>query len=289
MVFQFEHMMLDADPQRMSKWFRRPWQLGELKQVMTRWQKALQGAGWNSLYLSNHDQPRALSRFGDDGRYRRESATMLATFLHMLQGTPYIYQGEEIGMTNVAFPSIADYRDIETLNMYRELIDEHGLDADAALAIIHPASRDNARTPMQWDDSDNAGFTTGTPWIGVNPNYREINATQAQADPQSIFAYYQQLIRLRKANPIMVYGTYDLILDDHQQVYAFTRSQAAERLVVLLNFTDQTAAVELPADLGVDAAEVLIANYADVAAPNTRSLTLQPFEARVYRQKAATT
>jgi oligo-1,6-glucosidase len=289
MVFQFEHMMLDADPQRMSKWFRRPWQLGELKQVMTRWQKALEGAGWNSLYLSNHDQPRALSRFGDDGRYRRESATMLATFLHMLQGTPYIYQGEEIGMTNVAFPSIVDYRDIETLNMYRELMDEHGLDADAALAIIHPASRDNARTPMQWDDSDNAGFTTGTPWIGVNPNYREINATQAQADPQSIFAYYQRLIRLRKANPIMVYGTYDLILDDHQQVYAFTRSQAGERLVVLLNFTDQTAAVDLPDDIGLDTAEVLIGNYADVAAPNTRSLTLRPFEARVYRQQAVTT
>jgi oligo-1,6-glucosidase len=287
MVFQFEHMMLDADLQSMSKWNRRPWQLGELKQVITRWQKGLEGAGWNSLYLSNHDQPRALSRFGDDGRHRRESATLLATFLHMLQGTPYIYQGEEIGMTNVAFPSIADYRDIETLNMYRELVDVRGLDEQAALAIIQPTSRDNARTPMQWDDSDNAGFTTGTPWIGVNPNYREINASRAETDPLSILAYYRQLIRLRKAHPIMAYGTYDLILDEHPQVYAFTRTMAGERLVVLLNFTGAAAAVALPADLGPAAAEVLIGNYDDAPASGSDELTLRPFEARVYRWSAA--
>ncbi len=212
MVFQFEHMDLDAGfGGDASQGSVRPEWLRDMVQVMTRWQVDLEGKGWNSLYLSNHDQPRAVSRFGDDGRYRVESAKLLATFTHMLQGTPYVYQGEEIGMTNVAFESINDYRDIETLNLYRECVDEMGMTPDDALAIVHARSRDNARTPMQWDASPNAGFTTGTPWIRVNPNYQGINVRQALADRGSIFYYYQDLIRLRRQNPVIVYGRYDLI------------------------------------------------------------------------------
>ena len=197
MVFQFEHMGLDGGE---SKWQVKPWSLLELKQVMTRWQKGLEGRGWNSVYLTNHDQPRALSRFGDDGVYRVESAKLLATFTHLLQGTPYIYQGEELGMTNVAFPSIDDYRDIETLNVYREMVEERGGHAQAGYGRIHAKGRDNARTPVQWDESPQAGFTTGTPWIKVNPNYPAINAQLALADPDSIFHYYRRLIQLRKDN-----------------------------------------------------------------------------------------
>ena len=250
---------------------------------MTRWQKELEGRGWNSLYLSNHDQPRPVSRFGDDGRYRVESAKMLATFLHMLQGTPYIYQGEEIGMTNVAFESIDDYRDIETLNMYRELVEEQGVDPQLALAVVHARSRDNARTPMQWDDSPQAGFTTGTPWIKVNPNYPAINVEQALADPNSVFHYYRQLIRLRRENPIMVYGTYDLILDDHQQIYAFTRTLDDDRLLVILNFSGDAPVFELPAGLSFSGKRLLIGNYEVDEAEEIDRVALRPYEARVYR------
>lgn len=283
MVFHFEHMFLDADPDAPGGWSRKRWNLLDLKHVMTRWQKALEGNGWNSLYLSNHDQPRQVSRFGDDGQYRVESAKMLATFLHLMQGTPYIYQGEEIGMTNVAFPSIEDYRDIATRNRYRELIEEHGVGREAAMELVHRRSRDNARTPMQWNDSENAGFTAGTPWIGVNPNYRQINAEQALADPQSIFYYYQQLIRLRKTNPIIVHGRYDLILEDDEAIYAFTRTLESERLLVILNFTVSAPVFVLPDDLPVGDKDLLIANYPVDMAEDIRRLTLRPFEARVYR------
>lgn len=283
MVFQFEHMNLDADPKAPLGWGWRRWDLLELKQIMTRWQKDLEGKGWNSQYLSNHDQPRQVSRFGDDDHYRVESAKLLATFLHLLQGTPYIYQGEEIGMTNIAFPSIEDYRDIWTLNAYREMVEEQGMDQQAFMELVHKKSRDNARTPMQWDNSANAGFTTGTPWIGVNPNYREINAAQALADSRSIFYYYQRLIRLRKANPVMVYGRYDLILDDHPEIYAFIRSLEDERLLVILNFTANTPVFALPDDLPADNPTLLIANYPVDTAEEIRRLNLRPFEARVYR------
>jgi oligo-1,6-glucosidase len=173
MLFQFEHMELDWDwDSAWPRWSQKPWSLPELKQLMTRWQKDLENRGWNSQFLTNHDLPRAVSRFGDEGRYRVESATLLATFLHMLQGTPYIYQGEEIGMTNVRFDSNADYRDIEILNMYREFVEEKGLDPQVVMAMIHTKSRDNARTPMQWDAGEHAGFSTGEPWLPVNPNHR---------------------------------------------------------------------------------------------------------------------
>ncbi|MCB9098601.1 MAG: alpha-glucosidase [Anaerolineales bacterium] len=284
MLFQFEHMDIDADVGgASSRWSVKPWRLVELKQIMTRWQKDLADGGWNSIYLTNHDQPRPVSRFGNDGPYRVESAKLLATFTHMLQGTPYIYQGEEIGMTNVAFDSIDDYRDIEALNMYHELVTEGGAAAQDVLAILHAKSRDNARTPVQWDDSPQAGFTTGEPWIKVNPNYTAINVQQALADPNSIFYYYQQLIRLRRENPVIVYGRYDLILDDHEEIYAFTRTLDDDRLLVILNFRETTPLFSLPAEIQFTGQELLISNYAVDAAEAIRSLTLRPFEARVYR------
>ena len=241
------------------------------------------GPGWNSLYLSNHDQPRAVSRFADDGRYRVESAKLLATFLHMLQGTPYIYQGEEIGMTNVAFESIADYRDIATRNMYREAVEERGVDPEFALAVVHARSRDNARTPMQWDAGAGAGFTTGTPWIKVNPNYRTINVQQALADPNSVLNYYRKLIRLRREHPVIVYGAYDLILDDHPEIYAFTRTLGDDRLLVMLNFTAGTPVFELPDPISFTGKELLIGNYEVDPAEDIHRLTLRPYEAHVYR------
>jgi oligo-1,6-glucosidase len=287
MLFQFEHVGLDTDTSAgMGKWKPKPLALLDLKHTMTRWQKELEGGGWNSLYLSNHDQPRALSRFGDDGQYRVESAKMLATFLHTLQGTPYVYQGEEIGMTNVKFESIEDYRDIETLNMYHEFVEEQGLDPRDVMTMIYAKGRDNARTPMQWDASANAGFTTGTPWIKVNPNYTTINVAAERAEPDSIFHYYQRLIGLRKDHPVVVYGTYDLILDAHEQIYAFTRTLEDARLLVMLNFSRDTPVFALPTDLSFADNELLISNYAVDPAEDIRLLTLRPYEARVYRLRS---
>ena len=217
--------------------------------------------------------------------YRVESAKLLATFTHLLQGTPYIYQGEELGMTNVAFPSIDDYRDIETLNAYREMVEEKGVAPQAAMASIYAKGRDNARTPVQWDESPQAGFTTGTPWIKVNPNYPAINAQLALADPDSIFHYYRRLIQLRKDNPVMVYGVYDLILDDHPQIYAFTRTLDDDRLLVLLNFSAGMPVFDLPATITFAAQELLIGNYPVDPAEEIRRLSLRPYEARVYRLK----
>jgi oligo-1,6-glucosidase len=281
MVFQFEHMDLDG-----SKRVLGSWNLTGLKKLMTRWQKELEGKGWNSNYLNNHDQPRQVSRFGNDGPYRVESAKMLGTFLHMLQGTPYIYQGEEIGMTNVAFETIADYNDIETVNQYHELVDEKGQDPVEVLHVIHARSRDNARTPMQWSDRPQASFTSGTPWLKINPNYREINVEQALADPNSIFHYYQQLIQLRKTVPAVVYGRYDLILAEHEQIYAFTRTLENERLVVILNFSAEAAVFELPEDLAHTPAALLIANYPVDPAEPIQRFSLRPYEGRVYRLSA---
>lgn len=283
MLFQFEHMDFDVDRSGSSKWGTVPWDLLKLKQIMTRWQKDLEDKGWNSFYLSNHDQPRQVSRFGDNGHYRVESAKLLATFLHMLHGTPYVYQGEEIGMTNVNFESIEDYRDIETLNMYREFVEDKGLDPQAVMAMIHTRSRDNARTPIQWDNGEHAGFTTGTPWMKVNPNYKEINVKQALADPNSIFYYYQKLIRLRRENPVIVYGKYDLILDTHQEIYAFTRTLGDDRLLVILNFKKNAPVFALPAHISFSGKELLISNYEIDPADDIHLLTLKPFEARVYR------
>lgn len=282
MLFHFEHMGIDSQPMA-SKWDFKAWELDDLKRIMTRWQKELEHRGWNSFYFSNHDQPRSVSRFGDDGEYRVPSAKLLGTFLHMMHGTPYVYQGEEIGMTNVEFPSIEDYRDIETLNAYREFVEERGMDADTALKLIYKKSRDNARTPMQWDDSANAGFTTGTPWIKVNPNYPQINVAAALADPDSIFYYYQKLIWLRKHYPIVVHGTYDLIEDTDARVYAFTRTAQNEHLLVILNFSADEPRFMVPPDLRYDRTELLISNYPVDADQSLALVPLRPYEARVYR------
>ncbi|RSK28896.1 alpha-glucosidase [Bacillus sp. HMF5848] len=282
MIFTFEHMDLDSGPG--GKWDVKPWQLADLKAVMSKWQKDLEGKAWNSLYLNNHDQPRMVSRFGNDSEYRVESAKMLATFLHMMQGTPYIYQGEEIGMTNVQFESLSDYNDLEIHNMYREKVVEGGEDHQKIMEAIYVKGRDNARTPMQWDASEHAGFTTGTPWLKVNPNYADINAEQALDDANSIFYYYQKLIRLRKEFDIIVYGTYDLVLPDHDQVYAYTRTLVDEQLVVLNNFTGEEAMVELEIGEFADS-NLLIGNYEDVAGTFAGKATLRPYEARVYLLK----
>ncbi len=284
MIFQFEHMGLDATQgEESSRRSVKTWSLLDLKRVMTRWQKDLECRGWNSIYLTNHDQPRAVSRFGNDGQYRIESAKLLATFAHLLQGTPYIYQGEEIGMTNVAFESINDYRDIETHHMYREMVEEKGMSPDAVLAILHNKSRDNARTPMQWDDSANAGFTQAVPWIKVNSNYKEINVKQALADRDSIFYYYQKLILLRREVPGIVYGTYDLILDSDEQIYAFTRTLENDLLLVVLNFSKEQPIFNLPVTIHFSARQLLISNYAVDPNEEIRQFKLRPYEARVYK------
>ncbi|WP_144506715.1 oligo-1,6-glucosidase [Bacillus mycoides] len=282
MVFQFEHMDLDSGEG--GKWDVKPCSLLTLKQNLTKWQKALEQTGWNSLYWNNHDQPRVVSRFGNDGVYHTESAKMLATVLHMMKGTPYIYQGEEIGMTNVRFESIDEYRDIETLNMYKEKVIERGEDIDKVMQSIYIKGRDNARTPMQWDDREHAGFTTGEPWITVNPNYKEINVKQAIQDEESIFYYYKKLIELRKNNEIVVYGTYDLILENNPSIFAYVRTYGEGKLLVIANFTADECVFELPEDIVYSEAELLIHNY-DVENVLIENITLRPYEAMVFKLK----
>ena len=292
MVFQFEHMDLSAE-MGAEPGTSTSSRLLDLKAVMSRWQKDLEGRAWNSIYLGNHDQPRSVSQFGDDGSYRVESAKLLATFIHMLQGTPYIYQGDEIGMTNVAFESIEEYRDVATRNMYQEAVEVKGLNPADVLKVAHAKSRDNARTPMQWDSSDQAGFTTGTPWIKVNPNYKEINVVNAMTDPNSVFYYYQKLIRLRREYPVIVYGSYDLIPADRkrsspveEEIYAFTRATDEERLLVILNFGRNLPVFDLPENISFSSAELLISNYEVNPDETIHEIMLRPFEARVYRLRS---
>jgi len=280
MVFQFEHITITFDPVE-GKWKPRPFSLVEFKQVITKWQTELADCGWNSLFWNNHDLPRAVSKFGDPGRFRVESAKMLATALHFLKGTPYVYQGEELGMTNVRFESIDDYQDIETLNLYQERI-AAGVSHEEMMAGIYENSRDNARTPMQWDDSVNAGFSQAQPWLKVNPNYNEINAEAAQADTDSVFFHYQKLIRLRKELEVMVYGDYLPLFADHPQVFAYERRLGDERLVVINNFSGEPVELALPAELQGQAGECLISNYAERSNLDD-SLSLQPYESFALR------
>ena len=284
MVFQFEHMGLDSKDTDVvgSRRSVTRWKLADLKAVTTRWQKDLENKAWNSIYLANHDQPRAVSRFGNDHQFRIESAKLLATFIHMQQGTPYVYQGEEIGMTNVPFESIDDYRDVETLNMYKEMVEGKGVAPEDMLNILHAKSRDNARTPVQWDDTNQAGFTAGTPWIKINHNYKKINVAQALADKDSVFYYYKNLIQLRKDNPIIVYGSYDLILDSHEEIYAFTRTLENDRLLVILNFSENTPEFNLPENITYSNSDLLISNYKVDSSDDIHKITLRPYEARVY-------
>ena len=276
MVFQFEHVDLVKSP--IGKWTDQKPQLTDFRRVMNKWQYELEGKAWNSLFLDNHDQPRVVSRFGNDSEaYRVISAKMLATCLHMMKGTPYIYQGEELGMTNVYFDKLEDYRDIESINAFHQYVDSGIVKADDMMRYLKEISRDNARTPMQWDDSKNAGFTDGTPWINVNPNYKEINAKAAVAEPDSVFHYYQELIKLRHTLPIIVYGKFQGLLEDSETIYAYERHLDGQVLTVACNFTDQEQDCTLFDDL---AGEELISNY------NTHKAgKLQPYEARVILRK----
>ena len=279
MVFQFEHVSLDQGD---GKWDVRPLRLRDLKASFGRWQAGLAERGWNSLYWDNHDQPRIVSRWGDDGAYRVESATMLATVLHLHRGTPYVYQGEELGMTNMPFAGIADFRDIESVNHYADAV-ARGEAPEHVLAGLRAMSRDNARTPMQWDGSAHAGFTTGTPWIGVNPNHVEINAASQVDDPGSVFSHYRRLIALRHTEPAVAHGDFTMLLPDDDAVYAFTRRLGAVELLVLGNFSG--APVHADVD-GWAGAEVVLGNYADAAHPCGKGDpgALRPWEATVHRR-----
>lgn len=272
MVFQFEHIGLDQQEGK-EKWDLAPLPFIKLKQVLTKWQEALDGSGWNSLFWDNHDLPRIVSRWGNDQAYRKKSAKMLAVVLHGMQGTPYIYQGEELGMTNVQYP-IEDYEDLETLNMYHER-KKQGYQEEGIMRSIHAKSRDNARTPMQWDASDNAGFTTGTPWLKVNPNYIEINAKDNLEDPDSVFACYQKLIALRKSYPIFVDGHFHLLLEEDENFFAYMREDENSELLVVANFFDQQ--VNLPLELDLQDYTILYQNYKD-----TSGNLYRPYEARIY-------
>ena len=239
MVFQFEHVDLDHGPG--GKWDYRPATVLDLKRSFGRWQEGLARDGWNSLYWNNHDQPRVVSRFGDDGAQRIPSAKALATALHLQRGTPYVYQGEELGMTNVQFQDIHDFRDIESLNHYAEAVNIQHTPPEVVLGALRRASRDNARTPMQWSDAPSAGFTTGTPWIEANPNYRQINAAAEIGDPDSVFAYYRALIELRHREPVVATGDFRMELAEHPQIFAYTRTLGDRRLLVLANLTGDLA------------------------------------------------
>ncbi|ERI91566.1 oligo-1,6-glucosidase [Clostridiales bacterium oral taxon 876 str. F0540] len=276
MLFQFELMDIDSGN---GKWDIRPWKLTNFKNIMYKWYEALKEQGWNSLFLNNHDQPRLVSRFGNDKEYRVESAKMLATFIHTWQGTPYIYQGEEIGMTNVRF-DISEYRDIEIINMFKEKT-EQGVSKEELMKSIYAKGRDNARTPMQWDTSENAGFTTGTPWLRVNPNYKEINTEKALRDKDSIFYYYQKLINLRKKHQVIVYGDINMLLEEDENIFAYTRKFENERILVVLNFFDKEVEFTIPTEFEINNAKVLISNYEIHELMD--KFVLKPYEARVYK------
>ena len=271
MVFQFEHIGLDQQPGK-EKWDTAPLDFVALKRCLAKWQTGLHGCGWNSLFLNNHDLPRTVSRWGDDGAYRVASAKLLATMLHGLEGMPYIYQGEELGMTNIHLP-IEAYRDLESLNLY-EARKAAGYPETEIMASLYARSRDNARTPMQWDASPHGGFTTGTPWLTENPNYREINATAALADPDSIFHYYRRLIALRKTYPVFVHGDFTLLEPDHPSLFVYRRKLARQSLLVICNYGGGETAWSLPA--GWDDAQCLISNY-----PDRLPGRLRPWEARI--------
>jgi oligo-1,6-glucosidase len=275
MVFQFDHVWVDRGP---DPWRLVPLQLTQLKAILGRWQAGLAEAGWNSLYWNNHDQPRVVSRYGDDSpAHRAASAKMLGTVLHLHRGTPYVYQGEELGMTNYPFGGIDEFRDIEALGQYRQAVELEGRTPEEVLTVLRARGRDNARTPMQWDDSPNGGFSTGTPWLPVNPNHREINAHAQRADPDSVFHYYRRLIELRKTEPAVADGDFTMLLPDDERLYAFTRRLGGTELLVIGNFSGVEAHAAID---GWDGAELLLTNLDE---PRTH-LTLAPWQAVVYRR-----
>ncbi len=289
MVFQFEHVESDG---KYGKWTDQKMPLSALRKIMSRWQTELYGKAWNSLFWNNHDQPRAVSRFGDDSpQYRAVSAKMLATCLHMMQGTPYIYQGEELGMANYPFQNTQEFRDIESIHAYQEWCEGGHLSHEDFWPCLTFKSRDNARTPMQWDDTRNAGFTSAEPWISVNPDYKEINAKAETSDPDSVFHYYKKLIALRKKYPVIVYGKYELLLEDSEQLFVYTRTYENEKLLTVCNFSNQECSFQMPE--GFRNASCMITNmdnYADTLTQtsvdtfvnhhvyNKETVVLRPYE-----------
>lgn len=272
-VFQFEHMELTYGEH--GKWNDAPVKLTELKAVFDKWERGLDGIAWNTLFWSNHDQPRAVSRFGNEGRYWELSAKMLATCLHMMKGTPYIYQGEEIGMLNAGFKELSDYRDVESINAYHDLVEKQGVPQEKMMEYLRKSSRDNARTPMQWDDTEHAGFTTGEPWIAVNPNCKYINAKVQMNNPASVYNYYQKLIELRHENELIVYGDFELLLPESEEIFAYRRRLGDDEILVLCNFTDQLQ--DIP--IHTEGYQQMIGNYDE---PLWTSL--RPYEAIVLRK-----
>lgn len=282
MTFNFHHLKVDYP--NGEKWTKADFDFQELKSILSKWQVEMnKGDGWNALFWCNHDQPRVVSRFGNDEEYHNESAKMLATAIHMMQGTPYIYQGEEFGMTNPKFNDIDEYRDVESLNMF-QIMKEEGRSEEEILEILKQKSRDNSRTPVQWNDEKNAGFTAGTPWIPTAPNYKEINAEKALEDKDSIFYHYQKLIQLRKEYDIITDGDYQLLLEDHQDIFAYVRSNPHEKLLVINNFYGKETTFELPESLNGDSVEILLSNYQD-SSTDIQQIQLRPYESIVYLLK----
>jgi oligo-1,6-glucosidase len=284
MVFQFEHVQLDIGQ---DKYDLRPLRLPALKASMAAWQAGLAGRGWNSLYWSNHDQPRSVSRFGDDGVYRVDSAKTLATVLHLHQGTPYVYQGDELGMVNSPFAVIGDYRDIQALNYYAAAAAAGGVDLAALLVAMRKMSRDQARTPVQWDASPQAGFTTGTPWIAVNPDYPEVNAAAEVGQPDSVFEHYRKLIELRHDDPVVTDGAFELLLPEHPAIWAFLRRGHDAELLVAANFSADVVSAALPLEADWAGAAVVLTNLAEPE-PNPLQpppdLKLRPWESVIWRR-----
>ncbi len=273
MIFQFEHLGLwDAEE-------KPDLDIVSLKKVLTRWQKGLENKGWNALFVENHDKPRVVSTWGNDQEYWRESATSMGAMYFLMQGTPFIYQGQEIGMTNVQYPSIEDYDDVADKNRYR-IQREAGVAHDAIMKVIWASSRDNSRTPMQWNADNNAGFSSGTPWLKVNPNYTDINVEKQEADDHSILSFYKKMIALKKNNLVFTYGSYDLLLEDDPQIYAYTRTTADDKVLVLTNLSIEPAVFE--SNLTLEMNQLLLNNYPVIEEVND-SIVLKPYEARVYR------
>jgi len=279
MVFTFEHVDLDMIPGG-RKWDLAPLRLTDLKSNLALWQDGMSGVGWNSLYWNNHDQPRSVSRWGDDGAYRVPSAKSLATVLHLMRGTPFVYQGEELGMTNAHLTSVDSYRDIESLRWASEAASQ-GMGTDAIVRALALKSRDNARTPMQWDATPNAGFTTGTPWLDVNPNHDVINAEAALADPDSVFHHYRRLITLRHTEQVAVHGDFRLLLPEHEQVFAYVRTLGTTRLLVVANLSGSAVTVDLGADGYLLQGEPVLETGGDASVAGG-AITLSPWESHVF-------
>lgn len=283
MVFNFHHLKVDYP--NGEKWGLAPFDFLQLKSIFNHWQQGLNGKGWGALFWCNHDQPRIVSRLGNDEQYRVESAKMLAASVHFMQGTPYIYQGEEIGMTNPHFDSIDQYRDVESTNMYDIMVNQKGGSSDDMLRILASKSRDNSRTPMQWDDSEYAGFTQGTPWIDVARNYRDVNAMTAFEDKGSVFYFYQSLIHLRKELPVITDGDYQDLMPDHPSVFAYARSNGSQTLICINNFYEERVEVTLPSHYDMTQANGVLGNYKTVeqlSLVRSSNQSLEPYESRVF-------